>query len=801
MRLQNFLNSKNFLLFVLLWVFLLYIPALNAQFTNWDDDVHVYEHVSVYALDQEHLERMFTETVNKIYIPLTTLSFAVEKHFFGLNPFVYHLNNILLHLFNVVLVYALALRFRMTPIAAAVAALLFGIHPMRVESVAWVTERKDVLYAFFYLLALLAYQRYLDKGGKGIFALAAVVACGVLSMLAKPMALSLPLVLFLLDWFYKRKLSVRLVWEKLFLIVPVAWIAWFSYAQHARVPGEEGVIQAFLIWTWTLIFYLRQYAFPAFSVPIFELPQPISFSHPAYFLPVMALGALAYFLFRLHRSRWIVFAFLFFFCSIFFLLRYDSSHDTNIVADRFMYLPGLGFALLAGVVADWIRQKNAARTTRIVVGAFAALLIFYSIQTYRFTKIWKNSTTLWQHELRFYPNSHTAYNSLANALSDLPEYKRAKEDYRKIIRLKAQGVPLEIPSELRMSVQRVEELQGLYEKSIAAKPDFFRAHFNLGKFFEEVGMTKQAFESYIKTVEINPEFKDAHFNLASLYRDVGDSRNAVKAYQQSIRLNPRDPDHYISVIFAYNEAVRRFPSDEVFKAGRAEAFQQYVDFLNSRPSRPTSLFNLGVLLADAGETERAVSTYMMVLKQFPGHVNSLYNLGKIYLSSGQFQEALAMFERVTKIDHDHSDAWLNIGVIYNRWGKTQEAEQYYLRALKANARNGRALFNLAYIYEVSGDLGKAVEYYQQSVAADPANPESYYNFGNVLVGLNKLKEAVPLYQKAILLNPNHVNAWVNLSSISYRLGNYKLAVRALDEAILLGYVPEKEYLQALQIYR
>jgi tetratricopeptide (TPR) repeat protein len=813
MRFTQAFNKKTLLVLVLLSVFALYAGVLKAQFTNWDDDVHLYENVSVLSLDLEHRERIFTEKINKIYIPLTTLSFAVEHHFFGFNPFVYHLDNLLLHLANVLLVYCLASRLGLSAAAAVLAALLFGIHPMRVESVAWITERKDVLYAHFYLWALLSYLRYIDRQKQSpqqkvnaVLDLITVTVFGVLSMLAKPMALSLPLILCLLDWFNGRKISFHLLREKIFLIIAIAAIVLISYVEHARIPGDSGILQAVLIWVWSLVFYLRQYAFPFFSAAIFELPQPVSLMNPQYLLSFVSLVAVIVMLACLRKSRWLIFAFGYFFFSIFFILRFDATADTNIVADRFMYLSGLGFTLLLGYVFDWLNNYQVKmafiKNLRPAVYALGLLMIAgYSFKVLQFVRVWNNSVELWRHELKINPNSHTAYNSLANALSDQEDFRRAKEDYRRLIKLQAEGAVQKIPPALINSVKRVEYLRWLYEKSIAAKPDFFRAHFNLGKFYEETGMLKQAFESYLKAIEINPEFKDAHFNLANLYRGIADADNANLAYQQSIRLNPSDEDHYISVIFAYNEAVRLFPNESKFKEGRARVFQQFVDFVNERRPRATAFFNLGVLFADAGEIERAVSAYQMALSIMPNHVNSLYNLGKIYLSSGQAQEAVKTFEKITKIDKNHSDAWLNIGVINNKLGRIDEAERFYLRAIAADPKNGRAYFNLAFIYEKAQKIEQAVEFYQKSIAADHENPESYYNLGNVYVLREKLKEAFPLYVKAVELNPNHLNAWVNLSVVAYRLGDFKNAVRFCDEAILLGYVPEKEYSRVLEPYR
>ena len=241
---------------IVLLVFFVYTPALENGFVNWDDDVHSTRNQFIRSLDFRHIKEIFTTTVNKIYIPLTTLSFAVERHFFGLDPFVYHLNNILLHIFVTICVFMFSFHCGLSLSGATIAALIFGVHPMHVESVAWVTERKDVLYASFFMLSLLSYSHYIKTGCEKIRYFLFTMVLGFLSVLAKPMALSLPMVLFVLDWFYRRKISVASLIEKAlvaFLLAPVVWV---TYQAHARML-ELVFPRSLLLWIWNLTFYLK----------------------------------------------------------------------------------------------------------------------------------------------------------------------------------------------------------------------------------------------------------------------------------------------------------------------------------------------------------------------------------------------------------------------------------------------------------------------------------------------------------------------------------------------------------------
>ena len=207
------LDKKNLfcLSAVLLLTLAAFSSALNNQFLNWDDDRMLTENPSVRSLTPGNIQHIFTSTVQRVYIPLSVFSLAVEYAFAGDHPFIYHLDNVLLHLLVTGLIFVFALRMGLSGRAAGWAALLFGIHPMHVESVAWVTERKDVLYSVFYMASLISYWQYLEGKKKTDYGLSIVF--GFLSILAKPMAISLPLVLFLLDWFKNRG------WNKKILVL------------------------------------------------------------------------------------------------------------------------------------------------------------------------------------------------------------------------------------------------------------------------------------------------------------------------------------------------------------------------------------------------------------------------------------------------------------------------------------------------------------------------------------------------------------------------------------------------------
>lgn len=802
------IRSSILLIAILTVVFFSYLPALKNGFVFWDDDVHLYENITVRSLDAEHVGDIFRNTVNKIYIPLTTLSFAVEYHFFGYDPFVYHFDNVLLHLGVTALIFWLGLRLGLSAVGSGAAALVFGVHPLHVESVAWVTERKDVLYSFFYMAALISYSHYLDftrstpalQIKKSYRFLVLAVMFGILSILAKPMALSLPFILLLLDRFQGRKIGREAIVEKVPLLIAFAGITLVSYAAHARVPGKD-LMEAMLIWSWTLVFYLRQFVFPIILVPVYQLPKPIVFLAPEYLLSAVVVCLLVLAMVRFRKSSWFIFALCVYIFSIFFILRYDEGRDINIVADRFMYLPSLGFCYLLGYGFQALWD---GRSRRWVVSATVVLIIavvFLSMTTYRQCQIWRDSISLWRHQLKIFPDQPAALNNLAAALREQEEYKKAEDIYRKLMKIKSEGLSPNFSEELMRHIQKVDYVRSLYQKAILAEPNFIDSHYNLGNFLRDIGKTPEAVAAYKQTLSLDYTYKDAHFSLGELYQKAGDDTQAIFAFDQTIALYPKNEDVYVMVASAYSKVLKENPKNILYYQAREKTMDDLTRLINTGSARATSFFNLGYLYGEMGDLTRAESAYQMALDIHPNHDKTLYNLGNVYRDQGRFQDALAVYEKAVRANVRNSDVYLNMGTIYERQGNRTRAKEYFQKAVKADPQNARAYFDLGWIEEVSGNILEAVELYQKSIALDSKNAEAHYNLGNSYARLGRNKQAIDSYLKAVKVEPEYMDVWVNLSILSYKTGDFTNAVKYCDEAVLLGYSAPQGYLETLAAYR
>ena len=513
-------------------VFITFYSTLFHQFVGMDDPGHLLENKNVLSMEWGNIIEIFKSKVNKLYIPLTVLSFAVEYHFFKFNPFFYHLDNLLLHLGVVVFVFWLAIRFGLSVTGAAAAALLFGIHPMHVESVVWVTERKDVLYSFFYMAALLSYSYYLffaDSRGmfrrkKQYWFLGLTTLFGALSILAKPMALSLPLILFLLDWFRGRKIGLEVFIEKIPLGGFIAWVTWMSYVEYMHAPGQSSVKGA-LFWIWSFVFYLRQFIFPSILVPIYPLSLPVSFSNPEYFLSVILFCFLIFALVRFRKNFWFIFSIAFYFLSIFFLLGVDVRIGVNTVADRFAYLPSLGICLWFGFLVDqliaWAQVREGVRRGLFILLGGAFLML--SSMTINQSLIWRNDKSYWDYIIRTTPRNWLAFFARGKALRKQGDLSGAIAEYT---------------------------------KAVSINPNNAMVYNNRGVAYALLGKYDLADRDFAQAIAIDSKFASAYNNKGYLYFILGKRLRALENYMIAIQLSPRDPEIYLNRSRCYYELKR-----------------------------------------------------------------------------------------------------------------------------------------------------------------------------------------------------------------------------------------------------
>ncbi|HSV43584.1 MAG TPA: tetratricopeptide repeat protein [Candidatus Bathyarchaeia archaeon] len=526
-----------FLIAILLGiVFVVFSPCLKGSFLYWDDQTHLVNNIDVRSFNWEGIKNIFSHEVQKTHIPFAVLSYALEFHFAGMNPFVYHLDNLLLHLFNVLLVFVLARQFGLSFLASCCSALIFGIHLTSVEPVAWVASRKDVLYAFFYLLALIAYVRFLTKEDRRYYWLSILAA--VLSILSKPMGLSLPLVLFIFDWYWRRRASWMMVLEKIPYFVLIIPIAWLTYRYHARLPVPS-LGEGILTWIWCFVFYVRKFVWPFPCVPIYQMPA--AFSNAEFFASVLVFLLLIGLVIYLRRNRMLVFAAAFYVVSIFYLLRFDRVADLQVVADRFLYLSKLGFCFLAGIGLERLFHfmKTRDRIFSITVyGLCAMLFMVFGWSAHAQCKLWSDEERLWEYTMRLFPSS-VVYQKRGDHYYFQQRYDKAMMMYAEALRLD----PTNYEGMLNMATifsinQKQQEAINILNEIIQMVPDYAPAYMNRGLVFMDMKNLDLALADANEAIRLDVKFANAYMNRGTIYLRMNQKEKAINEYDQAIRLNP-----------------------------------------------------------------------------------------------------------------------------------------------------------------------------------------------------------------------------------------------------------------------
>jgi len=495
-------------------VFVCFLPALGSQFVLWDDDMNFTDNPSYRGLSASHLRWMFTTLYAGHYQPLSWLTLGLDYTIWAMNPTGYHLTNLLLHAANALLVYRVivALVPGVGARAALVGALLFAIHPLRVESVAWATERRDVLSALFYLATLLGYLRLVQAKRDGRpwrGWLAASVGCFLLSFLSMAWGITLPLVLLALDVYPLRRLARRgdvvpLLLEKIPYFVLALGGAVLAQLASNQVPAkrtlaQHGLVERAAQAAYGLVFYLWKTAVPVGLSPIYLLEQTLRPTAPRYLASAaIVVGVTAAAVLLRRRAPWATVA-----CACYALVLAPVlgfvQTGPQITADRYSYLACLPWVVLAAAGID--RLKGGAVTAALAVAALAGL----GVLTFRQTRVWHDSRTLWEHALRVDPDDYIAYLNRGTVRQAEGDLVGAFADFSEAVR---------------------------------RNPDYYLAFYSRATERLARGDDAGAIADYTATLRINPRYIEAYNNRGLARQRTGDLEGAIADLSEALRRSP-----------------------------------------------------------------------------------------------------------------------------------------------------------------------------------------------------------------------------------------------------------------------
>lgn len=562
---------------------LVFIPSFSLHFVNWDDPNNLLENESLKAFathwNWQSVKQIFTSDIIGNYNPLPIFTFALEKYFFAndplLNPFVFHFNNVILHLMCTFLVFFIFTKLEMSRTAAIIGALLFGIHPMRVESVAWITERKDVLYGFFFLASTACYILYLQKPTSKTKWYLLTILLSLFAYFSKVQAVTLPLTMVALDFYFKRKwLSPKiLIIEKLpwwILSLTFGFINIYFLKQENSLNSSNAVVNynfldKLAIGAYSYAVYIIKWIYPYKMSPLYPYsPEVPILAYICLAAVPVSIVVLLVWSFKNKKNN-LIFGWSFFTFNVMFLLQIVGAGQ-GFLADRFTYIAYIGLFFLTAKFYDWLIEQKPSSSLFLQI-AFGIYLAFFCYLTQKQIKIWQNGSTLWEHVKIYYPNSPLVWKNLANYYRDEEKNReKAIENYTQAILLEPKNAytyndlakaymdkafSLDATANEQRNSLLTSAMQNyniaIEKDSINHQPDkkiSGEIFVNRGVAYAVAGNAQQAVIDLTKGLELNPTNLNGYLNRGLLYYNTNQFELSLKDRDAYIQLNPENADMY-----------------------------------------------------------------------------------------------------------------------------------------------------------------------------------------------------------------------------------------------------------------
>jgi Flp pilus assembly protein TadD len=614
-------------------------------FVNFDDSAYVYQNPAVSrGLSLEGIGWAFTHVHAANWHPLTTILHMLDCQMYGLWAGGHHLTNVLLHAACAVLLFLLLLEMTGKMWRSGFVAAVFAIHPLRVESVAWVSELKDVLSGVFFILTLWAYARYARRPkSRGRYAM--VMLWFALGLMSKPMLVTVPFVLLLLDYwplgrFQNRSQFPGLLREKLplFALSALSCVATVFAQQRAIQPIEHfpfslrfgNALVAYVIYLGKLIWPINL----AVLYPLLKNGRPALQVIGALLL-LAAMSAVAY---ESRRNRPYLLVGWLWYLGMLAPVIGILQVGWQAYADRYTYLPQIGLCVAGTwMAADWAGQR---RGRRAALGAMAVIVpCALAAAAYHQTRYWRDSESLWTHTLECTRDNFLAHKNLGILLVQQGHTEEAIAEYREAVGINPSYKETHYDLGNALFRQgRTEEAIAEYREALRLDPVDADAQSNLGVALFREGSTEEAMVRFREALRLDPTDEEAHYNLGLILFQQGRAEDAIAEYREALRLNPADGEVHGDL----GNALLQQEKPE-------EAIAEYREAARLEPADEEAHYNLGLVLFQQGRTEEAIEEYREAVRMNPADVQAHSNLANALLQEGQAGEAIAQIKEALKL--------------------------------------------------------------------------------------------------------------------------------------------------------
>ena len=740
----------------------LYWPATRCGFVNFDDPDYVTANPHVQGgLTWEGVKWAFGNTAQGVaWAPLMWLSHELAWQLFGSNAWGHHLLNVLLHAANTALVFVVFERMTGARWRSLMLAALFGWHPLHVESVAWVAERKDVLSAFFWMLTLLAYAKYVEVSharkpevrsqisdlqpptsvfrlpSSGFYWLSLLFF--VLGLMSKAMLVTMPFVLLLLDYWPLERFKGGGVWRLVREKIPFFVLALAASVMTFVVQQQGGAVKTVEYLPLgarvgnALISYCR-YAGKTF----WPTDLAVFYPHPGYW-PLwqvvlaggIVTGIALLLIVKRGRHPYMLMGWLWYVGTLVPVIGLVQVGG-QAMADRYTYVPSLGVLIMVIWGAHELTGGWRYQQIGLALAGSVAIILCVGV-TRQQLGYWKDSETLFRHAIAVTEDNYIALNNFGGALLDQDRTIEAMSQFEKAIRLKPTYAPAHNNlGDALLKMGQIDEAISQFQEAIRLKPDSANAHYNLGLALGRKGQIDGAINQYREAIRLNPDYAGAHNNLGNALLNKGRTAEAISQYQTAIRLKP-----------------------------------DYADAHN----------NLGIAFFNKGQTDGAISQYQEAIRLKSDYAEAYFNLGNALINQGQTGGAISQFQEAIRLKPDYAEAHNNLGIVLLNQGRNDEAIRQYQEVIRLKPDYAEARNNLGVVLFKQGQIDEAVNQFQAAIHLEPDNAEAHNNLGIARLNQGQIDEAISQFQEAIRLKPDDTDAQNNLAKALERKSKSKAQV-------------------------